>query len=181
MKGEQVNNRIKLAIQNALKTATKNRDQGLFDQILAVIKSANLSNDKDYEFNVKADYYEKINDWTNLYKVTKEHIAFKHDDPRLLNDAAERFFKNAKDKDDFRLALTWAKKSVEFENECYNNLTLAKLYTRLNEDELAFATFEKCIEIAKIREQNNDLEETYIYIKEAETMLDDLKVKRSSK
>lgn len=81
MRGEQVNNRIKLAIQNTLKTVINNRDKELFDKMLDVIKSANLSNDKDYELNVKAEYYEQISDWNNLYKVTKEHIAFKHDDP----------------------------------------------------------------------------------------------------
>jgi tetratricopeptide (TPR) repeat protein len=175
MKGEQVNNRIKLAIQNTLKTAIKNRDRELFNQILAVIKSANLSNDKDYELNVKAEYYEQISDWNNLYKVTKEHIAFKHDDPRLLNDAAERFFKYARDndKEDLRLALNWVKKSVEFESECYNNFTLGKLYNALNDKDMALATFEKCIEIGKLR----GTEEANIYIKEAERRIDDIKLK----
>lgn len=152
MRGEQVNNRIKLAIQNTLKTVINNRDKELFDKMLDVIKSANLSNDKDYELNVKAEYYEQISDWNNLYKVTKEHIAFKHDDPRLLNDAAERFFKYARDKnkEDLKLALSWAKQSVGYESECYNNFTLGKLYNALNDKDMALATFEKCIEIGKL-------------------------------
>lgn len=178
MKGEQVNNRIKLAIQNTLVTAIKNRSNQLFEQILLVISKANLSNDKDYEFNVEAEYYEKANDWANLYKVTKQHIAFKSDDPRLLNDAAERFFKYVPDKNekDLRLALTWAEKSVGFESECYNNLTLAKIYMRLKDYGSAKNKLEKCIEIGGIRErENTNSEDVKGYIKEAKNMLDEIK------
>ena len=84
-----------------------------------------------------------------------------------------------KNKEDLKLALSWAKQSVGYESECYNNFTLGKLYNALNDKDMALATFEKCIEIGKLRLKGNtsDSANIYIYIKEAERMIDDIKLK----
>jgi thioredoxin-related protein len=66
-----------------------------------------------------------------------------------LNSAAWTFYENIEDQDQLEKAVEWAKKSVDLDNNYYNNDTLAWLYFKTGKKGKAKKTAKKAIELAK--------------------------------
>jgi thioredoxin-related protein len=157
----KVNTKIKIAINNTLEWAIKNKRSDIFDKMLAIIDNYPMRDSDLFAYTVRSHYYHGMRDWNNLAKVSIEYIEqYQPTDPILLNQAAERFFDfmgtnaSAKDQKRFELGLRWAERSVKIAPECYNNLTIARYYQTLGRCEDAVNAANKCGEIVKYREQN---------------------------
>lgn len=164
--GDKVNKKIKSAIKNSIITAIETKNYNLLLKAEQTINDAYLSYADDFIFEMRAMFYEGVEDWNNYAKVVSNYIDSKpHNDPYLLSDVAYKLQKNIKnDRAMIEKALTWVQASIRMENEYYNNYILALLYYRLNNMEATEQAAKNAIYIAQLRNQRvdeNDLEIDY--------------------
>lgn len=103
----------------------------------------------------RIDYFRMAGDQEKYLKATADYLeSYSSDDAMELNNAAWNFFELVEDPDHLKLALGWAKKSVNLEPGYYNYDTLAALYFKLGEKKKAIKTAKQAIAIAKSEGEN---------------------------
>lgn len=98
---------------------------------------------------------EQMRDMDTYLPAAKTYYsAFPSNDFTELNSVAWTFYENTEDMDDLKMALGWARQSVNL-NATYPNLdTLAWLYSKTGNDEKAKETAKLAIEMAKETDQD---------------------------
>lgn len=100
--------------------------------------------------NFRMSYYNMLGDVNNFAKSAVDYFdKYPSDDFNELNNVAWTFYESIQDKDMLKKALGWAKRSVELENQYFNNDTLAALYFKLGEKKKGKKAAKTAIEIAK--------------------------------
>ncbi|PHN01737.1 thioredoxin family protein [Flavilitoribacter nigricans] len=103
----------------------------------------------------RIDYYRMAGDQKKYLNATAKYLEqYSSEDAMELNNAAWNFFEMVDDPDHLKLALNWAKKSVDLEPGYYNYDTLAALYFKLGEKKKAIKTAKQAIAIAKSEGEN---------------------------
>jgi len=103
----------------------------------------------------KLQYYMAEKDWKSYSEVAVEILDKNNvDDAGFLNQVAWTFFENVDDTDMLEKALSWAKSSMEIEEDYYNSDTYAALLYKLGRYDEALEAAEYAIEIAKRTETN---------------------------
>lgn len=105
---------------------------------------------KEMSGQLKMGFYAQKEDWDNFAKAAdahyKTHPAESWDE---LNEIAWMFYEIAEGKKNLKCALGWAKKSVEMDDNYYNNDTVAALYYRLGKKGKAKKAAQKAIALAE--------------------------------
>lgn len=100
--------------------------------------------------NFRMSYYNMLGDVNNFAKSAVDYFdKYPSDDFNELNNVAWTFYESIQDKDMLKKALGWAKRSVELENQYFNNDTLAALYFKLGEKKKGKKAAKTAIDIAK--------------------------------
>jgi tetratricopeptide (TPR) repeat protein len=103
----------------------------------------------------RIDYYRMAGDQEKYLQATADYLeTYSSEDAMELNNAAWNFFELVDDPDHLKLALGWARKSVNLEPGYYNYDTLAALYFKLGEKRKALKTAKQAISIAKAEGEN---------------------------
>lgn len=147
---DMVNQRVKMAVYNGVRTAIKMRDVDFFNKAIRIAKESDLPDLDRFLYYLSTDFYEGIKDWENFAKYSIEYFDnHNEENPRILNDAAFKFHMFVQSKSKLKEALNWVEKSIGIESEYYNNYTLALLYNQLEKTDEALLASQKSIDMAK--------------------------------
>jgi thiol-disulfide isomerase/thioredoxin len=100
--------------------------------------------------NLRMKYYAQAGDLDNYITATVDYVE-NHGltDADELNDAAWNFAENVTDKALLEKALTWAKRSVEIDENYFNTDTVATIYLKLGKKKEAKKAAKRAIELAE--------------------------------
>ena len=105
---------------------------------------------KEMSGQLKMGYYAQREDWDNFAQAANAHYkSYPAESWDELNEIAWMFYEIAEGKKNLKSALNWAKKSVEINDNYYNNDTVAALYYRLGKKRKAKKAAEKAIALAE--------------------------------
>ena len=153
--GGAINEKIKVSVYNTITTAIRDRDSKLYDKARQIVEQAHLPNSREFLFYIDTEYYQGIRDWNQFAKVTIKYIEdYNITDPELLNSAAYKMNLYVKNKSHLKQALKWIQKSIKIENEYYNNLTHARILSKLERCKEAMVAAARAIDLAKKRDIN---------------------------
>ncbi len=152
---ERINDRIKNAVRNSVLTAIREHDHAIFQDAIEVIQRAELPFKDDFEFEMKIGYFRGVGDWRDYAETAIAYINSKNTtNPKLLNEMAFQIALNLDDLNYLQQALSWAKKTVKIETEYHYNYTLAFIYYRLNEFDIALKVAEYAQKLGELRKIN---------------------------
>ncbi len=153
LNSEVINQKIKIAVYNGIRTAISLRDERLYQKALWVIDASDLSYKEDFRFHIIAEYAEGTLNWQLYHETVVNYIeTYGKHNPQLLNEIARKYFYvflPHKDIRKLRIAQQWAQQSVNI-NPAYDNyLTLAYLSRQVNKCDEAHQAAVKAIHIAQ--------------------------------
>ena len=103
----------------------------------------------------KLQYYMAEKDWKSYSEVATEILDNNNiNDAGFLNQVAWTFYENVDDTDMLEKALSWAKRSIEIEEDYYNTDTYAALLYKLGRYDEALEAAEYAIEVANRTDMN---------------------------
>lgn len=107
------------------------------------------------QFRIK--YYERAGDGAKYAEATSNYLDnFPPTNWQEYNSIAWTYYENFDDKEMLNKALGWAKKSVEMDNNFYNNDTVAALYYKLGMKKQGIKAAKSAIKIAKANRESAD-------------------------
>jgi len=152
---EHINGKLKQAIYNSILTAIKEHDKAIFKNAIDIINQATLPFKDTFEFEMTMLYFKGVGEWKGYAEKAMNYINSKNiTDPKLLNDLASNIALNLEDTRYLEQALEWAKMSVKMENEYGYNHTLAFVYYRLKQYDMAMKMAEYTLKLAELRKVN---------------------------
>ncbi|MGB1240986.1 MAG: hypothetical protein ACPG49_00595 [Chitinophagales bacterium] len=166
---ENINSKLKQAIYNSVLTAIKEHDKTIFRDAISIINQADLPFKDNFEFDMTMLYFEGMGEWKEYSEKAMYYINSKNiTDPKLLNNLASNIALNLEDTRYLEQALEWAKMSVKMENEYDFNHTLAFVYYRLGQYDMAMKMAEYTLKLAELRKVNPN---------KIKSLIDDIKTK----
>ncbi|MEZ4887869.1 MAG: thioredoxin family protein [Chitinophagales bacterium] len=167
---EKINQKIKTAIYNSIQTAIKEHDKIIFKNAIDIIHQTDLPFQDAFEFDMKKQYYEGVADWKAFAETAIEYIDSKNiTDPILLIELAAKVALHLDDSRYLENALKWAETSVKIENEYPCNYTLAYVYYRKGDYDMAMKVAEYTLKLAEMRQVNSQ---------EIKKLIDDIRIRQ---
>ncbi len=153
LRGDVINQKIKVAIYNGIRTAIELREHQLFEKALRIIDATDLAYEEDFRFHVIAEYAEGTHNWTLYHKAATDYIQkYGQHNAQLLNKVARKYFHvfslHRQDRK-LRQAIQWAEQSIQIQPAYDNYLTLAYLQRQVGECEAAHKAAVKAIYLAQ--------------------------------
>ena len=128
----------------------ENAESSSLEQIDALYEKVYPEKAKQLSAAFRMSYYRQAGDRENFAKSAIQYYKdFPTQDPGELNDIAWTFYTVVDDKKQLKQAIKWAKKSVDIDNNYYNNDTLAALYAKIGKKKKAIKAANQAIDIAK--------------------------------
>lgn len=147
---EQINNKLKLAIANNVKLAAAHRDEKLFDKAMQLTCQSTLPNKPVFLFHLRSLYYTDTHDLKNYSETIRVYMKdYGSTDPQFLHAKAWDLMRASTKKDDLKLAKEWVERSVQINNQYYNNETLAYILIKLGETIEAKKVAQEAVNIGK--------------------------------
>lgn len=166
---EQVDVRILFLLLDATQSDAAN-DEATFNKIIDMLKEYDTGKmrwfkeidgrqtgalpDTHLVLSAKLAHYDKTGNTVKYNEALKELITKIWDNQAELNDLAWKYYKAKTDKEDIKKAIGWIKRSIELNNNYYNNDTYAALLYKSGQYEEALKQAEKAIELAKAKDED---------------------------
>lgn len=143
-----------MAIMN-VQAAIEDKDDAKFEQSIAIIEGLTLDNKEMLNFQLKLDYYLRMENW-NAYKNTaNDYLADNElENHSLLNNIAWNFYEQIDDKEDLAKAEGYARAAIKIKSQYNNHDTLAALLFKQGKTEEGKERADKAINIAKATKKN---------------------------
>lgn len=156
LKGKKVvDEKIRNASVNAVKTAIENKDKALVDKAMNAFKTIDIENKDLYLFNFELEYFKGIEDWKSYAKHATGYLGKNEvENHNLLNNIAWTFYEKIDNKKQMKLAEEWALQSIALNSNYHNNDTYAALLYKQGKIDEAYTAAEKAITIAKYKRQD---------------------------
>jgi len=143
-----------MAIVN-FQSAIENKDDSMFDKSVAIIENLTLDNREMLIFQIKLDYYLKMENWSEYKKAANDYLADNElKNHSLLNNIAWNFYEQIDDKEDLAKAEEYVRAAIKLKSEYNNHDTLAALLFKQGKTKEGKEMADKAISIAKVSKRN---------------------------
>jgi thiol-disulfide isomerase/thioredoxin len=114
-----------------------------------IAKKMNLTRIDSLVFKYDLQMYEFTKNWKNYQQTTLESVEkLVWNDYSTINSISKNYIDNVSDKEGLKMAIIWAKRSVELNNSAESTLLLARLYNKINDKKAAIENAKKAKNIS---------------------------------
>lgn len=150
---DRITDRFKQSVQLGIAMAGKAKDEGELQRLIQLSQKAQLEDEEMFVFLIQSDFYEDCLNWEKYAVVTRQYMRnYTGNDAQFLYRKAWNLMRASDKKKDVQLAREWLERSVEIEDQFYNNEALARMLYKLGKKKECRLVMNHALELAKAEE-----------------------------
>ena len=145
---EVVQNKLMSSLYNYTLEAAKTHNQAAFKRALRLSRKAQVADPENYLYHLKANYYKNTKNWQAYINATRIYMRKQViNNPVFLNNRSWDILLHTPKRRNLKTALKWTIQSIILEDRYYNNETLAHVYLKMGDRDMAIISAKRAIHL----------------------------------